>query len=143
MGLVEPFDDGERLGQHRARIILQRRDQPLRIDREISGRALFALAKMMRQVLGAQALEIERDPDPVGSAAAEIAVQPHRNLPVNLSFAMFGVIDATHIVSMLSINQRTAGGRPWKPCRRPRNARRSTRRSMAKISLRSGTCWAT
>jgi hypothetical protein len=32
-------------------------------------------------VLGAQSLQIERDPDPVGCAAAEIAVQLHRNLP--------------------------------------------------------------
>ena len=53
MGLVQPFDDGERLGQHRAGIVLQRRHQPLRVDREIGGRALFALAKVMRQVLGA------------------------------------------------------------------------------------------
>ena len=54
MGLVQPFDDGERLGQDRAGVVLQRRHQPLRIDREIGGRALFALAKVMRQVLGAR-----------------------------------------------------------------------------------------
>jgi len=65
MNLVQPFDDGERLGQHRAGIVLECRDQPLRIDREIGGRALFALAKVMRQVLRSQSLEIERDPDPV------------------------------------------------------------------------------
>ena len=52
MGLVQPFDDGERLGQHRAVVILQRRHQPLRVDGEIGGRALFALAKVMRQVIG-------------------------------------------------------------------------------------------
>ena len=53
MGFVQPFDDGERLGEDRAGIVLQRRHQPLRIDREIGRRALFALAQMMRQMLGA------------------------------------------------------------------------------------------
>src|SRR4051812_45730061 len=116
MGFVEPFDDGERLGQHGAGIVLQRRHQALRIDREIGGGTLFALAKVVRQMLVAQALEIERDPDPVGRAAAKITVQLHRNLPVNLSFACFAVIDAIYIVSMLSIKSLTGitGGYPWK-----------------------------
>ena len=52
MGLVQPFDDGERLGEDRAGIVLQRRHQPLRVDREIGGVALLALAQMVRQVLG-------------------------------------------------------------------------------------------
>ena len=81
MGLVEPLDDGERLGQDTARIILQRRHQPLRVDDEIGRRMLFALAKVMRQVLAPQTLQVQRDSDPVGRAAAEIAMQLHRNLP--------------------------------------------------------------
>jgi hypothetical protein len=81
MGFLQPFDDGQRLGDDRAVVVLQRRNQPLRIDREISGVALFALAKMVRQVVRAQALQVQRDSDPVGRAAAEIAVQLHRNLP--------------------------------------------------------------
>ena len=90
MGLVQPFDDGERLGQRRAVVTLQRRHQPLRVDREIGGRALFALAKVMRQVIGRQSLEVQRDPDPVCRGAAEIAMQLHRNLPRILSFASGG-----------------------------------------------------
>jgi hypothetical protein len=38
---------------------------------------------MMGQVLGCEALEIQRDPDPIGRAAAEIAMQLQRNLPAN------------------------------------------------------------
>jgi hypothetical protein len=53
MDFLQPFDDGERLGDDRAPIVLQRRHQPLRIEREIGGIALFALAKMVRQVIGA------------------------------------------------------------------------------------------
>jgi hypothetical protein len=52
MGLIQPFHDGERLGEHRTLVVLQRRYQALRVDREIVGGALFALAKVMRQVLG-------------------------------------------------------------------------------------------
>ena len=40
---VQPFDDRQRLGDGHAPV-LQRRHQPLRIDREISGIVLFALA---------------------------------------------------------------------------------------------------
>jgi len=63
---------------------LQRRHQPLRIDRQIGGVALFALAKVVRQVIRAQALQVQRYSDPIGRAAAEIAVQLHRNLPLVL-----------------------------------------------------------
>ncbi len=52
VGLFQPFDDGERLGDDGAPI-LQRRHQTLRVDGEIRGVALFALAQMMRQVLRA------------------------------------------------------------------------------------------
>ena len=63
MGFVQPFDDRERLGQHRASIILQRRHQALRIDGQIRRRALLALAQMVRQMLGAQPLQVQRDFD--------------------------------------------------------------------------------
>src|SRR5207247_5522841 len=99
-------------GQHGPVVTLQRRHQPLRIDREIGGGALFALAKVMRQVIGRQPLEVQRDPDPVRRAAAEIAMQLHRNLPRILSFASRPVIDATHIVCillMLNDTKMTAG----------------------------------
>jgi len=59
MGLVEPFDDGERLGQNRARVIFQYRHEPLRIDREKSCVALFALAKVVREVLSTQPLQVQ------------------------------------------------------------------------------------
>src|SRR6202022_1521219 len=49
--------------------------QPVRMDREIGGIALLSLAKMVRQVFRAQSFEIQRDSDPVGRAAAEVAVQ--------------------------------------------------------------------
>ena len=81
LGFLQPFDDGERLGQHRAGIVLQRGNQPLRVDGEKGGIALFALAKMVRQVIGVQPLQIQRDSDPVGRAAAEIAVQLHDEPP--------------------------------------------------------------
>jgi hypothetical protein len=57
---------------------------------------------MVRKVRHAQALQIQGYSDPVGRAAAEIAMQLHRNLPAFLSVRS---IDATHIVSMLSIEQ--------------------------------------
>ena len=84
MGLVQPFDDGERLGEDGPGIVLQRRNEPLRIDREIGRGALLALAEMVRQVLSRERLEIERDPDPVCRGTAEIAMQLHRNLPGRL-----------------------------------------------------------
>ena len=81
---------------------------PLRIDREIGGVALFALAKVVRQVIRAQALQVQRYSDPIGRAAAEIAVQLHRNLPLFLLFAQVVVcpvpaLTLSQIVSMLSI----------------------------------------
>ena len=45
------------------------------------------LAEVMRQMVGRQPLEVQRDPDPVCRGAAEIAMQLHRNLPRCLSFA--------------------------------------------------------
>ena len=73
-------------------------------------RISFALAQMMRQMLGRQPLQVQRDPDPVGRAAAEVAMQLHRNLPRGffLQLACLPVRSdsgdhASHIVSMLSI----------------------------------------
>src|SRR4051794_28189983 len=102
MDLVQPFDDGERLGQRRTVVTLQRRHQPLWVDREVGGRALFALAKVMRQMLGREPLEVERDPDPVCRAAAEIAMQLHRNLPD--SSGSFGFTTLTYPYCKYTVN---------------------------------------
>ena len=51
------------------------------IAAEKGRRALLALAQMVGQVFGTQTLQVQRDSDPVGRAAAEIAMQLHRNLP--------------------------------------------------------------
>ncbi|OIQ68510.1 hypothetical protein GALL_498970 [mine drainage metagenome] len=49
---IQPFDDGKRLGQDRAAVLLQRRHQPLRVDHQIAWVALLAPAQMMGQVFG-------------------------------------------------------------------------------------------
>ena len=58
MRLLEIFQDGQRLGQHLARIEHQRRHQLLRIERDIVGRRLLALAQMARGMLDRDALEL-------------------------------------------------------------------------------------
>src|SRR5260370_243930 len=77
LGLVEIFDDGERLNQHFAIVDLQRRHQALRLQREIIRPALLVLAQMDRRLLVTNALEIERDPHAKGGGGAEIAVELH------------------------------------------------------------------
>ena len=57
VGLFQPLDDGQRLSDSDV-IILQRRHQPLRVDREVGWLALLALAQMMRQVLRTEPLDI-------------------------------------------------------------------------------------
>jgi len=69
---LQPFDDRQRLGDDRAGIVLQCRNQPLRIEREVGGIALLALAQMVRQVVRAQTLQVQGYSDPIGRAAAEI-----------------------------------------------------------------------
>src|SRR3984893_18421910 len=66
---------------------------------------------MVRQMIRAQALQVQGDSNPVGCAAAEIAVQLRRNIPFSSWFVVVSLIDAIHIVSMLSIiRTRTTGG---------------------------------
>ena len=79
MDLVEILDDGERLDQHVAVVERQRRHAPLRIDGAELGRVLLAaaLGEMDRLHLVGEALEIERDPRPVGGRRAEIGIELH------------------------------------------------------------------
>src|SRR5947207_15996100 len=90
------------MGQDGDRVISKHPPERLRIDREKSGVALFALAKVVRELLSAQPLQVQGNSDPVGRTAAEVTMQLHRGLPTILSARS---IDATHIVSMLSISQ--------------------------------------
>src|SRR4029079_9225624 len=100
-------------------------------------------------------LEIQRDPDPIGRAAAEIAVQLHvPNLPLFLSLALLTLaILSVYCQSNWRMIRKSghrfsegdhaqtkrSGGQPWKPCKRLRSARRSTKRSKARASPRCGT----
>jgi hypothetical protein len=61
MGLLEIFQDGEGLGENLSRIEHQRGHELLRIERDIVGRRLLALAQMARGVLDRDALEVEPD----------------------------------------------------------------------------------
>ena len=79
MGLVEIFDDGERLGEHFAGVELQRRHPHLRIDRAILGLEIVPafLLQMDRDRLVGQPLEVERDAHAIGGGRAEIGVELH------------------------------------------------------------------
>ena len=87
MRLLEIFQDGQRLGQHLARIEHQRRHQLLRIDRDVVGRRLLALAQMARGMLDRDALEIERDAHAKRRRRAKIADELHDRLRGHLSTA--------------------------------------------------------
>src|SRR4051812_11162129 len=105
MGLIEQFDDRERLDQRGAAAVLQRRNQALGVEREITGRALFALAEVMRQMLCLEPLEVQRDPDAIGRAAAEITVQLDHGTPPGTTVLV--AIDGNGIGSIPSINNET------------------------------------
>src|SRR5262245_1909280 len=77
MGLVQPFDDRQRLREHTTGFEFERRHEALRIEREIAHCALFAFAQVMRAMLDLYALEVEGDPDAEGSAASKVSVQLH------------------------------------------------------------------
>ena len=87
MRLLEIFHDRHRLGQHLAGVQHQRRHQLLRIERDIVGRAMLALAQMARRVLDRDALEVERDAHAKRRRRAKIADQLHDRLRGHLSTA--------------------------------------------------------
>ncbi len=72
-GFLEPFHDGERLGEHGAVIEHQRRHEALRIDLEIVLGLLLALAQVTERMFHLNAFEVERDAHAIGRAASEIA----------------------------------------------------------------------
>ena len=82
MGLVEIFDDGERLDQHLACRRDQRRHAHLRIDRAEFRPPVVAavLDQMDRHGLVGDALEIERDAHAVGGRRAEIGIELHASI---------------------------------------------------------------
>ena len=73
--------------------------------KKIDGENLSARWNVMGEVLRPHPLQIECDPDPVCRGTAEIAVQLHRNPPCQICRLFWRLIDAIHIVSMLSISQ--------------------------------------
>src|SRR5262249_43593680 len=80
MRLVEILDDGERLEKDLP-VILERRHQPLRIDREIGGRALGVAAQVDRALLGLEALQIESDAHAKRGRGAEVTIELHGEEP--------------------------------------------------------------
>ncbi len=79
MGLVEIFDDRQRLGQNLAAGKLERRDALLRIERAEFRLVLRAavLGQMNGCHLIRQTLEIERDTHAIGGGRAEISIELH------------------------------------------------------------------
>src|SRR5438132_4631565 len=77
MLLLEPFHDGERLGEARAVVELERRQQRLRIDLRIVRLPMLALGEMHEHRLVAQSFQVERDAHPKCGRAAEVGVKLH------------------------------------------------------------------
>src|SRR6185369_1436786 len=77
---LEILDDRKRLRENGSVIELERRNEPLRIERaESVGPLLSApFEEMNGSMLDSEALEIERDADPICSGAPEIPVKLHR-----------------------------------------------------------------
>src|SRR5690606_33596860 len=59
----------------------ERRQQPLRIERQVRRRPLLALAQVVGDLHGLQPLEAESDTNAPGGRGAEIAVQDHGQTP--------------------------------------------------------------
>src|SRR5258707_15664925 len=76
MGLVEIFDDCERLREDLP-ILVERRDETLRVHREIGRRALVVAAQMDEGPLIGQAFQVERDADAKGGRGAKEIVELH------------------------------------------------------------------
>jgi hypothetical protein len=82
MDLVEIFDDGERLRQHVSVVERERRNEPLRIEREIVLCALTAHPQMdERPLVGRYPFQVERDPHAVCGGRPEVVVESHRRSP--------------------------------------------------------------
>ncbi len=77
VGFLEPFDDGERLGQHDAVAELQRRKKPLGVHRQIGRRAMLAAAQVNRDIAVGQPLEVEGDSHSPRGGTEEMAVELH------------------------------------------------------------------
>jgi len=76
VGFVEIFDDRERLRKDLS-ILLERRDQPLRVHREIGRRGLVVAAQVNEGPLAWQAFEVQRDADAKRSRGAKEIVKLH------------------------------------------------------------------
>ena len=74
VGLVQPFEDRQALGQHRS-VDLESRDQALGVERKVGLASLLALTQVMGLLIMREALEVEGDPHTVGRGRAPISVQ--------------------------------------------------------------------
>jgi hypothetical protein len=74
IALLEPLDDGRRLGQHLATDV-QRRHQLLRVDGPVGRIEVLFLAQIDGHLVVVQALEIQRDTQAVRGAAAKESVE--------------------------------------------------------------------
>src|SRR5664280_2023461 len=82
MRLVEIFEDGERLEQHRAVVLDQRRQRHHRIDLAEGVLALLALHQIdVDHLVGRDALEIERDAHAERRQRAPERKEFHNRLP--------------------------------------------------------------
>ncbi len=81
MHFIEIFDDRRRLHQDFAVVEHERRHPALRIDRAIFRRVLLAalLGEMDENLLGRDALEVERDADAERGGRAEVGVVLHED----------------------------------------------------------------
>src|ERR1700704_1511903 len=78
VGLVEIFDDRQRLEQDRSVAIEQRRKRHHGIDRAVVGLALLPLHQVhVDDLVGRHALEVERDADPIGRERAPERIELH------------------------------------------------------------------
>ena len=77
IGFVEPLELRHRL-RAGAPVGLEQRDRAERIARQIGRVALFAFGQADRHVVVGEALEVERDPQPIAGRAAEEALKPHQ-----------------------------------------------------------------
>ena len=74
-GLLQPFQDRQALGQDLAVADLQRRGQPLRIERPVGGLTLLALDQVDGDGRIGHALQRQADPRAIGRPGAPGAVQ--------------------------------------------------------------------
>src|ERR1700704_3409604 len=81
MGLIEIFDDRQRLEQDRPVAVDQRRERHHGIDRTVGGLALLPLHQVhVDDLVGRHALEVERDADPIGGERTPERIEFHGRL---------------------------------------------------------------